>query len=32
MFLLFGKSMNSLQANSIQDIANAQKTEFADSF
>lgn len=32
MFLLFGKSMNSLQANSTQDAASARKAEFADSF
>lgn len=31
-FLLFGKSANSLQANSTQDAANAREAEFAESF
>lgn len=31
-FLLFGKSMNSLQANSTQDAASTREAEFADSF
>lgn len=31
-FLLFGKSMNSLQANSTQDAASAREAEFAESF
>jgi cytochrome P450 len=31
-FLLFGKSMNSLQATSMQDATNAKEAEFADAF
>ena len=31
-FLLFGKSMNSLQATSVQDTTNAREAEFSEAF